>query len=429
MGVIQQTLAERKWADDLSRRNKVYKYIEYYENYEEDYVTDYISNMYPKSYNKLIKYFGRYPLTTLLIDDLSIAFNDIDIEITNNEKLSDTFNDVLSNMDFISALQSMDKMVNLTKKVGIMPIYRNNKIILDVVTADKCFVEQKSNDANDIDALYIEIPNAVNSPTKTESVQNYIRWTAEDYTFVEIDHVDGHIIESSEPYLHGYGQIPIVWFDNFYDSNKFWSDMNSAIIDAHTEIDIDITNLNYTMAYQSFSTLVTTGLNKELNINFGPSNYLNLPADVVGGNNPDAKYLTPQPSLNTMWKIINEKIINIANSVLGHASGYKTSGTQYNSGYQMLIAKSKLFSKNVQHQNGYKDSLIKLLKMIMTSYNLYIRETFDVKSADIDITFAKFETIYSRKEELEIEKLEIEIEKMKNYAIGNDLENEINNLV
>ena len=407
---VSEDVRNVKWTDDLARRNEMASYLDYYNNDEDSYVSDHLDYLYPETSYKLKKYMDKYPLTEMITNDKSIAFSTIpNIEIKGNDSLTNKLKNLLIESKLWGTMQSVDSMVNLVGKTGVMPSFRDGKIKLDIITPDTCFVTQSAYDPTVITELYYEVSPRFDSPTKADSVQTYVMWTPTYFQYVSVDHSNGSMNPLTEIVEHSYGRIPITWFSLEYSTNSFWSKKKNSTIASHRNIVSDLTNIAYTVAYQAFSTLVTRGLDRSLPINFGVSNYLNLPPDVSSASDhqADASYITPNPKLEQMWIMVNDKMASAAKSAGLSGDSYRKDSKTYSSGYELKLSMIKLLRQTTINRSKYLPAIIDLISLIAQTYNTHVSNTYSTDSMVLDVEFNKFEIDYSEKEVLENRLLEI----------------------
>ncbi len=400
---------KQQWVDDIIRREKAATAIDFYNHVEDEYITERLSGIYPQNYDAICKYKTKYPLTQRVINDISISFQDgVDISIIDNDKLSDKLNQILSEFGLNKTLQKVDKLSNLLFKVGVIPAFRNNKITLDIITPDECFVEQSKTDPTEITKLYYSINSNTNSPQKSVEIVQYQCWTKYETYIVEVCHQTGSILILSEPEPHNYGEIPVAWFETDFSTNSFWLDKENSVVNTNEVVDLELTNLRYILANQAFSTLITTGLDSPIPLEMGPGSYLNLPFDESTDTSPTANYITPAAKFTEYWKIINDLIADSAQSMGLSVDSYKSSNS-FNSGFQLKLSKSSIFNRATITRTGYIPSIDKLVKLIMQTYNFNVTNLFGVDSVELNINFPEFTVETSTIERMENHKAMLEI--------------------
>lgn len=70
----------------------------------------------------MARYASTYPLTQRVIDDTSILFQNPMLVDIDKENLEDEFTTMLTDSMFHATLDKVNHFVNLTYKVGVMPV-------------------------------------------------------------------------------------------------------------------------------------------------------------------------------------------------------------------------------------------------------------------------------------------------------------------
>ena len=399
--MIEKQKALAKWSDDLQRRIDAKDAIAFYNNNEDYIISTKLSDTYPKTANSILPYLTTYPLVRRIVDDISISFSkgvNIGVE---SDKLNDLLSAILSKAEMNRTLNKVDHLSNLLFKVGVIPVFRDGTIELDIITPDNCFVEQREDDPTKITKLYVQTGIMENSPGKVETVRYYTVYDDTDTWTSEIDSEDGSVIRRTEPEPHNLGSIPVAWFETDKSVNTFWIDRTNSLVRANEVIDIEMTNFRYVLAHQAFSILVTKGLDEDKNFTLAPNAYINLPYDPTHDKTPDASYLTPDAKLDSYWTIINDMIVDTAQSVGLSVESYKRDSTSFNSGYQLKLSRQSVIDRAKVNQMGYKTAIDKLLRLITKMYNTYQGNLF---APDIPflIDFDELVSDSDPKDELEI---------------------------
>jgi len=370
MNVVQQKLLAAKWGDDFARRVLIAKLIDYYENNQEKYLSQALTRAYPLSAKKMVeKYTYTYPLTNRIFDDISILFVNPVKVTTDKENLEETLEDILSKAKLNAVMAKVNLYTNLTHKVGVIPVWRDGKVELDIITANTCFVLQDEENPTKIKELYYQVATLVNSPGKLQTVQAYVKWTKETQSIVDVDNGNGNIQNERDSVPNKYGEIPVVWFENDIPVKKFWYDKRNHIVDTNEIINVELTNFRYILAFQAFSTLVEIGTEDKSTKALGPSFSLKIPFDPANPNQkPDAKYITPDPKLEEIWKVIMEIIIGAAQAVGISAESYRRENTTLNSGYQLKLSKADILKKTNADRPFYRESIKKLVGFMTTLF-------------------------------------------------------------
>jgi len=389
---------EAKWNADVARREAVAEWIDYYNNNQEYYLKKALRENYPKSAADMYKYIMTYPLTQRIIDDISMLFKN-GVEVTlDKEKLNEILQEILENIQFQPVLDTVNALVNLTHKVGVIPQWRDG-LELDIITPDKCFVVQNDDNPTKIDELYYQVGIVVDSPGKSERVDEYVRWTPETQSVVEVK--DGRIANERDIIENRFKEIPVTFFTNCLNVDSFWHDKGQPIVHSNKIVNQELTNYRLMIAYQAFSTLVAVGLSEESNIPFGPQFSLKLPFDPSDQKTPDAKYITPNPALEKVWNVINDIILHTAQSVGLSAESFQRQASSFSSGYQLKLSKQDVVNKTIQDRQYYRIAIKDLIENICKLYTWEGDKTFpDKLEISVDFGEIEFETSPKEREEL-----------------------------
>ncbi|MBT6045388.1 MAG: phage portal protein [Candidatus Scalindua sp.] len=374
--MIERGKAIAKWEDDIDRRLSLKENIAFYNDTEDYIISKSLEKHYPGTHNSLKRYLTTYPLTRRIIDDVSLAFKEgLNVSVESSG-LNNLLTDILEKAELNGVLDKVDHLSNLLYKVGIAPVYRDGKVELDIITPDNCFVEQRSDDPTKITKLYVQTGIVEDSPGKVETIRQYTvyddtyRWTA------EVDSEDGSIIGNGDLVEHGMGRIPVVWFDTDKAIDSFWVNRSNSIVKANKVIDTELTNFRMLLAYQAFSVFITSGLDEEVAFTLSPDTYINLPYNVTQDNQPKAEFITPDARLDEYWRVINDMIVDAAQSMGLSVVSYKRDASTFNSGYQLKLSKQDVIDRAKRNRVLYTRSIHELLTLIVKTHNLYESNVF-----------------------------------------------------
>lgn len=385
----------KKWEQDHKRRSEVAKAIDFYNNQQEDYTDDYLKVTYStKAYKKLQKYLKCDPISQNIIDDMSIMFQS-GITVTTGVTEADAFlKDVFEYSQFQSLCVKLDRLVNLQKKLAVVPFYdaETDMFYFDVITGDKAFVEQRKDLPTIAKDIYYSTGIMIDSPMIADPENVYIKYNLETKEKVEIG-TNGQILKTVEtkpnPYLL-YKEVPFAWFYDDLNIDTFWSETGNRLVKDNMDINKGLCNLGLMLDYQTFSTLVTTGLDDGQPLYIGPQFHLNLSKKSYAINEtpPDAKYITPDAKLMEVWNIICAKAVRCAKSVGLSAQAYTTdarSAEGFNSGYQLRLSKIDIIIKNKMRKIFFTNSIKRLIRLLLMTSNIYKNTSFQVQSMDIKV--------------------------------------------
>jgi len=365
-----------KWESELHRMSETAEYLDFYYNRQEDYIKAEIKEKYPKIYQDLYKYIGTYPLTETITNDTSLLFTQPCV--LKFDGLSETQNELLKTAidksQINKYLLTLNRLTNLTFKVGILPRYVDGKIVYDILTGDRVWVEQNPDDCTQATDVYYSIGIAVDSPHQVDKVCTFMHWTKEYYAKCDINVKNGAFLPGKVDYdkkPNPYGYIPITWFSSDVELDSFWFDKGNPVVEANEQGDLDLTNLNLIKDFQAFSLLVTNGLPEDKTIPFSPQYFLNFPGTFDGKPSGDAKYITPSPMITEIWQIMNDQNTNIAKMKGLSADAFNRNTTSFNSGYQLRLSKQDALNKNILDRELYREPIKQLVQTIADTLTIY----------------------------------------------------------
>ena len=395
MGILEDK-KEAKWKSDVNRRENVAKAIDFYNNQQEPYTDDYLRKKYSaKSINKLLKYMVCDSITEGIINDMSIMFQG-GVTVSTGVKEADEFlQEVFEYSQFQSMMIKLDRLVNLQKKLAVIPFYdkETDMFYFDIITGDKSFVQQRKDLPLLAEEIYYSTGVMIDSPMVADQENLYIKYTKELKEKVEIG-MNGQILKTVEtgpnPYLK-YNEVPFAWFYDDFNIDTFWPECGNRLVKDNLDISRLLTNHNLMLDYQTFSTLVTTGLEDGHPLFIGPQFHLNMvrKSYASGDVNPDAKYITPDAKIMEVWNIICAKAVKCAKSVGLSAQAYTADAKStegFNSGYQLRLSKIDIIIKNKMRQMFFIQAIKRLIKLLLMTSNLYKSTSFQFDKMDIKVT-------------------------------------------
>ena len=385
---------KNKWESDFKRRTQVAKAIDFYNNQQEPYTDDFLKSIYKaKAYNKLLKYMECDSITQNIIDDMSILFQGGLVISTGVIEIDRFIADVFDYTQFDATSIKLDRLVNLSKKLALVPFYdlETEQFSFDIITGDKAFITQSETNPLIAKEVYYSTGVKIDSPYVADQVNIYKRYTKDTMDRVEIGS-SGEVIKTIEtlenPYRK-YNEVPFVWFYDDMNIDTFWSECGNNLIKHNLDINRLLTNFNLMLDYQSFATLVTSGLSTSDPIYIGAQFHINLPINDGLGNQtqPDAKYITPNAPIKEFWDVICAKAVKCAKSVGLSAQAYQNEGTgsSFNSGYQLKLSKIDIINKNVMRKPYMIKSMKRLVRMLLLTSNIAKGTSFQWDTVPINI--------------------------------------------
>lgn len=389
--MIDLLQSKAKTADERTRMVQAAIAIDFYNNKQRDYMVKVCSEVYPNSWRDVDKYISTSGITNQIINEMAILFQvpaEFNVETT-NEAVTERFQDMLAGSELWKKLIAADRMADLTGKVGLCPRWhsKDERVVIDIITPDKCFVVQDPEDPTKAETVYYAVDRDTDARLATP-ITIYAKWTRDTYSEVQLNS-DFIELKTTKPVTpNPYKQIPVVWIAPIIEVDTFWVDHGYPIIEGNININLRESNLDLALDFQSFSTLVTSGLSDTKDIITGITRRLDLPVQDYGNTNPpDAKYITPDAKLETVAKIINGRRVNLAQqSGLSESSFNRDTGT-INSGYQLRLSKQDVIVYNNLKKEIYRPELIRLIELMIICYNANDKQFSFPSGLPIDLQY------------------------------------------
>ena len=279
---------EAKWKADISRRLAVQTDKDFYYNNQEVYLKADLEVNYPNSFEDMYPFLDFLNLTETVTDQLSVLFENpaiIELKKTIKEDKSTTpskevdanFVTLIQEAKLNPVLQKVNKYVNLTKKVAVMPHWDSDKVILEIITADKIFVEQDPIIPTKALAVWVQIGILTNTPKKADKISIYSKWTNETQQIIEVNPQNGLIVKKRKEKKNPYGRIPIAWFTDDIEEDSFWFDSENYIVEKNGIFNQDLSAFRFGASLQSFSTLILEGFDGKGDIKMGVQRPIKIP--------------------------------------------------------------------------------------------------------------------------------------------------------
>ncbi len=381
---------QAKINDEAHRMERAAKALDYY-NYEQDsYLADAIKARYKAEHEDILRYRFTAPVTESLINQLAVTFKEEPtITIDGSDAQKEAFGKLLDASDAMRKLAMADRYAELMHKVGLIPIWTGRRVSLQLLTPDKTIV--KTDKYGDVEELRYWIGEAKENIHQVEAFRVWAVWTEFEYYEVETNAngEDIKVIPGSQE-VNPYGRIPVAWFSTDEVLGSFWADKGYPIIELNENINMKVTNLDIGMDYQSFSTMVTIGMKDEESLPVGVTRRINIPRAGGGGMaDGDVKYITPDAKLEAVWKIIQEQI-QWFGSLMGINVEAIGGQRQYNSGFQLKLAKQGVIDRNNSKKAFYMQPTRDIIQLLMECASHYGNEHYP-DNPNITIIFAEIQ--------------------------------------
>ena len=198
--------------------------IDFYFNRQHETLEKDINNRYPKENEDIQRYKFTVPLTRNLINQLAITFKESPTIKMNevSDAVQEAFLQFLDDIDLYKLLKQIDIFTELTGKIGIVPRWDGQKVCLDILTPDKCYVIE--NPEVPTEAIEVGYPIGITNDWRMAEPMNiYAIWTADSYRESEVNR-DGLEVKVLKRDRNPYGKIPIAWYEIVMPLDSFWTD-------------------------------------------------------------------------------------------------------------------------------------------------------------------------------------------------------------
>ena len=260
---VKESLRKSKFAEEMMNMKRASEELDYYNNEQMPYVLAEIGRLRKDKASQ--KYATYYPLTNQIIDEISVMFSTgVDYELNyDNEDEKDLYNANLSTIvkesGLISVLSDINIYTNLNGDCGVLLDFDEETKIpkLRLITRDLFFVEQDDDDPTKISAVYVYLSPFENSPTRLSYSGYYTKITKEEIVEVRVNFNSGKAeeIESSRQ-ENTLGFIPFVIFNKQTPINSIFSSIKNPLPELNSQINLEISRLNWVEEFQAFATLV-----------------------------------------------------------------------------------------------------------------------------------------------------------------------------
>ena len=374
--MILKSLRLAKWGENIDRMVKTQEYIDFYNLDSESYVDDMIDDRIEiQSEKKAMRnYIRTEGLTPRLIEEKSLMFQ-TPCKITNGEE---DFKELLDEINFDATMNEINKLVNLTSDVAVIPAIRKDHLYLDFYTGEDCFVIQNELDQTLFNAFFYRIGNFVDTYFKATELQEYHCWKKEGMLGIEtnnpdwekagkfkviIDEGNGEIkyiqkFEDSEV-IDFKGEVPVIMFRNWIPRKSFWSLKGNNIVKANKNLNWNLTLFEMIKAHNIPQLVISGDLDE---VPKGLNTFIRFGTNAMGEPVGSAEYIKPGTSLTEYQETIDSDRKKIANEE--GITSESISGVMFSSGYQLKLAKQEIINKNLRERSFYKDSIRELFHFI-----------------------------------------------------------------
>ena len=368
MSLIRESQTRAKWNDDMERRSRMQKYLDYYRDDCREYIRTEIQNLVNlQESNELCKYIEHDNITSRMIDSISMIFKErvnISLKCRSGKSAEENqirLNKLLSDLNFHVTMKEVEKLSKLVFDIAVIPQIRNNRIELDIITPEKAFVKQNSEDPTKADAFFYQTGILTNTASPNP-VHEYHFWTQDGKFSCLIDDLGTpfnikQLLEWNHPDI-----FPVIMFRNYHPVDSFWYDGLNPIVEKNIIIDLKRTDMSMAEAY-NIPQRINRGVPEEQEIKLGRTFAMNIPVPENEQPLGDAKYIRPDENLSELDQCILNRIEQLGLS-LGLSKSIIT-GQSATSGYELALSKYEIVERNKSERDYYANSLKDLIKLIL----------------------------------------------------------------
>ncbi len=368
MDLIRESLVRAKWNSDMERRTRMQKYLDYYRDDCSSYIKSEISSLVnPQESNELCKYVEHDNITSRMIDSISLIFKEkVNVTIkssqnTESEQSQKMLNQLLDDINFHVTMKEVEKLSKLVFDIAVIPQIRDNRIELDIVTPEKAFVKQNSEDPTKAEAFFYQTGILTNTASPNP-IHEYHFWTREGKFSCMIDDSGNpfnvrQLMKWNNPEI-----FPVIMFRNYLPVDSFWYDGLNPIVEKNIIIDLKRTDMSMAEAY-NIPQRINRGVPEEQEIKLGRTFAMNIPLPENEQPLGDAKYIRPDENLTELDSCILNRIEQLGLS-LGLSKSIIT-GQSATSGYELALSKYEIVERNKSERDYFVRPLKDLIKLLI----------------------------------------------------------------
>lgn len=272
---------------DLTRQQDALRAIRYY--HDISYQKEHLYEEHKLLYKDTAKWKERpkacYNLTRAITDSLCTLYQDPVRRKFENEAYDKVWGEVKS---FEKTMQTVDRYTFLAGTVAVRPVWTDDgKMSFALYASNHIEVTCDPEDPK-------KIISALLTWNTSEGGTYSHLWTIEEFVEAKDDSV---VSRSNNPY----GVIPLVFFNNDDNPWEFFDVPATDLILSNLTLNKLMTDLNYTVTFQTHGQLVLKGAPLDYVPALGPSTYLTI-SDQQGA---DAKYINPSADISQAIEAIN----------------------------------------------------------------------------------------------------------------------------
>ena len=395
MQLIQESIMRDRLSSNDNRKTEATRRLDYYSGDQLPLLSQVLNKQF--SHPERLKLQLQFSnITKRIIDDVSTIYKkepgrhliDADDRAV-DDKNADNYDKMLAESSIDIVLKLANRYTNLLNTVGVMAVWRNERVELDILTPDILNVVQDPKDPTRASAVIIEQSFAdtvaLDAPQNPYGANKlYIVWTSTDHMVFDSQGKPLPAL-ANEQGVNPYGVIPIAWFRDAHPCGWFWNEGTQDLMNAQDSINVKLTELNQLIKMQSFSIPVIIGEAPEGAVSVDPSNFITIPlAQKIDQGQPDFKFVSPDPKIQDLLEVIRDEVARIADAWSLNPAAFKLQGSAQ-SGLSLKLQNVRLLERRENDIALYRQYEKNLFRVMRSVWNAHVTPAMAI-SEDLDIS-------------------------------------------
>lgn len=291
------------------------------------------------------------------------------------------FDEFVKRSFFNQFMDEINKLTNLLNLTLVRPVWRNERMEIDVILPQIFDVIQNKENSTQADAIIIE-KNYKDTLGNTQILYYY--WDNENH-FIFDNEDNIHKVANNDNFINPYGEVPYVEFRKKVKIDTFFGFLPYELENIQDNINILLTDLNNLIKFQAFTPVVIEGWDGKAFIEISPSKPLCLTTNMHGVN-PNVKTLDMSGTkIMDLWNHVREQITLTAFKWNIPPSSFKVKSTIM-SGFQLRMENVKLIEERARQIKIYEVYVENFFKKFKLIYNYHAKSNLDLIPEDEEIT-------------------------------------------
>jgi len=367
-GLFQQLNMNVNTSANQARKEAAAKRIAYYFDEQLEYLESKLDELFsdPSSMVKV-----ELNIVKKIINNLSQTYREPPSRIIDGSKKDqELYSEMLEGCNLNIKMKQASRMCKLLKSILLRPVWRNDKLDLDILTGNILDVETGDSPEDLRKVLITDYGNADNIEDITFSLWTPERWSRLDYR--------GNVIEQGK---NPYNLLPFIpLFDYPPISSAFWLPGGDDLISLQDTINIKLVDLVYLLAQQSFGVGYIKGVAGGGSVKVDPGSLVELP------ENGEIGFEAQKAEIEEVVEAI-DKIIKWACVSNGLSAASMSTDASEASGLSKLVDKqelSEMRQDDISQFRSYEKQLFNVMRVV---WNIHSSKKLS-ESATLKIDFA-----------------------------------------